>query len=121
MSGAQQFFRVRARLLAVAAEEGVGIAFQRAALGRDRPLAFAQIAVPGRGSESFHGSCSFRVVPVSPLARASAPAGPNRDGFDPTAEVEVEGIQHQTVLSMAATMRWVRLRANGIARYAVVV
>jgi hypothetical protein len=26
------------------------------------------------------------------------------------------GRQHQTVLSMAATMRWVRLRAKGIAR-----
>jgi hypothetical protein len=90
------------------------MAFQRAALGRDRPLAFAQIAVPGRGSGSFRGSCSFRVVHVPQLARVSAPAGPNRDGFDPTAEVE--GRQHQTVLSMAATMRWVRLRAKGIAR-----
>src|ERR1700757_1017862 len=118
MSGAQQFFRVRARLLAVAAEEDVGMAFQRAALGRDRPLAFAPIAVPGRGSELFHGSCSFRVVlrvvHVPPLASVSAPAGPNCDGFDPTAEVE--GTQHQTVLSMAATMRSVRLRAKGIAR-----
>jgi ATP-dependent Lon protease len=43
-----------------------------------------------------------------------APAGSNRDDFDPTAEVE--GRQYQTVLSMAATMRWVRLRAKGIAR-----
>src|SRR5580658_7211293 len=33
------------------------------------------------------------------LASVSAPAGPNRDDFDPTAEVE--GRQHQTVLSMA--------------------
>src|ERR1700675_2765209 len=73
MGGAQQFFRVRTWLLAVAAEEGVGIAFQRAALGRDRPLAFAQIAVPGRRSESFHGSCSFRVVDVPQLASVSAP------------------------------------------------
>jgi hypothetical protein len=44
----------------------------------------------------------------------SAPAGSNRDDFDPTAEVE--GRQYQTVLSMAATMRWVRLQAKGIAR-----
>src|ERR1700752_4224196 len=114
MGGAQQFFRVRTWLLAVAAEEGVGMAFQRAALGRDRPLAFAQIAVPGRGSESFHGSCSFRVVHVPQLASVSTPAGPNRDGLNPTAKGE--GRQHQTVLSMAATMRWVRLRAKGIAR-----
>jgi hypothetical protein len=51
------------------------------------------------------------------LAGASAPARPNRDGFDPMAEVE--GRQHQMVLSMAATMRRMRLRAKGIARYAV--
>jgi hypothetical protein len=51
---------------------------------------------------------------VPQLASVSAPAGPNRDSFDPTAEVE--GRQRQTVLSMAATMRWVRLRAKGIAR-----
>jgi len=44
-------------------------------------------------------------------------AGPNRNRFDPTAEVE--GRQHQMVLSMAATMRWVRPRAKGIARQAV--
>jgi hypothetical protein len=42
------------------------------------------------------------------------PAGPYRDGFDPTADIE--GRQHQTVLSMAATMRRVRPRAKGIAR-----
>jgi hypothetical protein len=35
-------------------------------------------------------------------------------GFDSTANVE--GRQHQTVLSMAATMCWVKLRAKGIAR-----
>jgi hypothetical protein len=57
-------------------------------------------------------------VHVPRLASVSAPARPNRDGFDPTAEVEDR--QHQTVLSMAATMRWERLRAKGIARYAVV-
>jgi len=45
------------------------------------------------------------------------PAAPNRDGLDPTAKVE--GRQHQTILSMAATMRGVRLRAKGVARKAV--
>ena len=34
----------------------------------------------------------------------------------PQRTAEVEGRQHQTVLSIAATMRWVRLRAKGIAR-----
>jgi hypothetical protein len=33
----------------------------------------------------------------------------------PQRTAEVEGRQHQTVLSMAATMHWVRLRAKGIA------
>src|ERR1700730_75961 len=42
----------------------------------------------------------------------AAPAGPNRNGLDPTAEVE--GRQRQTGLSMAATMCWRRLgRAAG--------
>src|SRR3954468_308977 len=110
MSRPKQLLRIGARLFTVAAEERVGTAFQCAALGRDRPLAFTQIAVPGRKSESLHGSCPFRVVHVPRRARVSAPAGPNRNGFDPTAEVE--GRQHQTVLSMAATMRRVRLRAK---------
>src|SRR5258708_31441903 len=113
MSRPKELLRIGARLFTVAAEERVGIGFQHAALGRDRALAFTQAAVPGRGSESFHGSCSFRVVHVPQLASVSAPAGPNRDGFDPTGKVE--GRQRQTVLSMAATMRWVRLRATGIA------
>jgi hypothetical protein len=60
-------------------------------------------------ASAFASRHSLRVV----HAGVSAPAGPNRDDFDPTAEVE--GKRHQTVLSMAATMRWVRLRANGIA------
>jgi hypothetical protein len=53
-------------------------------------------------------------VHVPQLASVSAPAGPNRNGFDPTGKVE--GRRRQTVLSMAATMRWVRRRAKGIAR-----
>src|SRR5712671_465334 len=44
-------------------------------LGRDRALAFTQATVPGGGSESFHGSCSFRVVHVPQLAGVSAPPG----------------------------------------------
>jgi hypothetical protein len=114
MSGAQQLLRVRARPLAVATEEGGGMAFQRAALGRDRALAFAQIAVPGRGSETFSWLALLSCRACAGLASVSAPADSNRDDFDPTAEVE--GRQYQTVLSMAATMRWVRLRAKGIAR-----
>jgi hypothetical protein len=55
-----------------------------------------------RANESFHGSCSFRVVHVPRLASVSAPARPNRNRFDPTGEVERR--QHQAVLSMAATM-----------------
>jgi hypothetical protein len=34
-------------------------------------------------------------------------------GFDPTAKARAE---HQTMLSIAATMRWVKLRAKGIVR-----
>jgi hypothetical protein len=66
----------------------------------------------GRGSVSF--ILGVGCASCAALASVSAPAGPNRDDFDPTAEVE--GRQHQTVLSMAATMRWVRPRAKGIAR-----
>jgi hypothetical protein len=78
-----------------------------------RPDRFEKASAIG-ADESFHGSCSFRVVHVPQLASVSAPAGLNRNRFDPTAEVE--GRQHQTILSMAATMRRVRLRAKGIAR-----
>src|SRR6267142_2942282 len=75
MSRPKQFLRIGARLFAVAAEERIGIGFQRAALGRDRALAFTQTAVPGGRSESFHGSYSFRVVHVAQLASVSAPPG----------------------------------------------
>src|SRR5258705_9211964 len=78
VSRPKQLLRIGARLLAVAAEEGAGIGFQRAALRRDRALAFTQTAVPGRRSESFHGSYSFRVVHVPQLAGVSALAGSNR-------------------------------------------
>src|ERR1700730_2088481 len=61
----KQFLRIGARLFTVAAEERVEMVFQRAALGRDRPLAFAQAAIPGGGSEAFHHSlllsCSLKL------------------------------------------------------------
>src|ERR1700730_18036000 len=56
MSRPKQLLRIGARLFTVAAEERVGIGFQRAALGRDRALAFTQAAVPGGRSKTFHGS-----------------------------------------------------------------
>src|ERR1700716_4344971 len=56
MSRPKQLLRIGARLFTVAAEERVGIGFQRAALGRDRALAFTQVAVPGGRSKAFHGS-----------------------------------------------------------------
>src|SRR6476619_8572343 len=56
MSRPKQFLRIGARLFTVAAEERIGIGFQRAALGRDRALAFTQAAVPVGRSEALHGS-----------------------------------------------------------------
>src|SRR6202030_4711501 len=56
VSRPKQLLRIGARLFTVAAEERVGIGFQRAALGRDRALAFTQAAVPGSRSKAFHGS-----------------------------------------------------------------
>src|ERR1700738_1862969 len=56
VSRPKQLLRIGARLFTVAAEERVGMGFQRAALGRDRALAFAQAAVPGGRSKAFHGS-----------------------------------------------------------------
>src|SRR6266566_1498133 len=47
VSRPKQLLRIGARLFTVAAEERVGIGFQRAALGRDRALAFTETAVPG--------------------------------------------------------------------------
>src|SRR5258708_38415031 len=71
MSRPKQLLRIGARLFTVAAEERVGIGFQRAALGRDRALAFTQAAVPGGRSKAFHGSCSFRAVHVLGCPAAS--------------------------------------------------
>src|SRR5258706_2158155 len=82
MSRPKQLLRIGARLFPVAAEERVGIGFQRAALGRDRALAFTQAAVPGGRSESFHGSCSFRVLHVLQLASVSARRVEPFDGGD---------------------------------------
>ena len=53
MSRPKQLFRIGARLFIVAAEERVGIGFQRTTLGRDRALAFMQVAVPGGRSKRF--------------------------------------------------------------------
>ena len=51
---AEQLLGICARLFAVAAEEGVGIAVQRMALGRNRALAIAQVSAPCGRSETFH-------------------------------------------------------------------
>src|SRR6267378_5008805 len=69
MSCPKQFLRIGARLFTVAAEERVGMVFQRAALGRDRPLAFAEAAIPGGGSETFHRSL---LLSCSPELNATA-------------------------------------------------
>src|SRR5580704_3383955 len=64
VSRPKQFLRIGTGLFTVAAEESVGIGFQRVAFGRDRALAFTQAAVPGGRSKAFHGSlllsCSAR-------------------------------------------------------------
>jgi hypothetical protein len=51
-----QLLRIGAGHFTVAAAEGVGIAFQRLTLGRDRSLSFAQAAGPGTASETSHDS-----------------------------------------------------------------
>jgi hypothetical protein len=63
MSRPKQFLGICAGLFTVAAEERVGTVFQRAALGRDRSVAFAQAAISGGGSETFIILCSFRAAP----------------------------------------------------------
>src|ERR1700682_566535 len=64
VSRPKQFLRIGAWLFTVPAEECIGMGFQRAALGRDRTVAFTQAAVPGGRSKTFHGSlllsCSAR-------------------------------------------------------------
>ena len=59
VSCAKQLFRIRVGLFAGTAEEGIGVAVHRVALGRDRALALAQAAAPGGRSETFHGSSSL--------------------------------------------------------------
>src|SRR5882757_3333045 len=56
MSCAEQLLRIGTGAFAVAAEEGVGIAFERLTLGRNRTLAFAPAAGPGSASETSHDS-----------------------------------------------------------------
>ena len=80
MSGAEQFLRVRARLFAIAAEEGVGMVFQRLALGRDRALAFAQVATPGSSPETFITLCSFDAVDASVAGDLFRPSATARSG-----------------------------------------
>src|SRR6267143_2152251 len=63
MSRPKQLLRIGARLFTVAAEERVGIGFQRATFGRDRTLAFTQAAAPGGRSKAFHGSLLLSAVP----------------------------------------------------------
>src|SRR6202045_807518 len=79
MSRPKQLLRIGARLFTVAAEERVGIAFQRAALGRDRALAFTQATVPGARSKTFHrslllscGGCAGLIRFAVPRLRGSA-------------------------------------------------
>src|SRR3981081_2384678 len=69
MSCPKQFLRIGARPFTVRAEERVGMVFQRAALGRDRPLAFPEAAIPGGGSETFHRSL---LLSCSPELNATA-------------------------------------------------
>src|SRR5260370_9609187 len=74
MSRPKQLLRIGARLFTVAAEERVGIGFQRAALGRDRALAFTQAAVPGGRSKAFHGSLLLVVLCMFWARQACCPA-----------------------------------------------
>src|SRR5258705_13555174 len=74
MSRPKQFLRIGARLFAVAAEERIGIGFQRAALGRDRALAFTQTAVPGGRSKAFHGSLLLSLLCLGWVRQACCPA-----------------------------------------------
>jgi hypothetical protein len=59
VSCAKQLFRIRVGLFAGTAEEGIGVAVHRVALGRDRALALGQAAAPGGRSETFHGTSSL--------------------------------------------------------------
>ena len=74
--------------------------FQRAALGRDRAVAFTQATVPGGRSKAFHGSCSFRVVHVLQLASVSARrVEPFDGGDDAPGEAAGEGIARYAMLA----------------------
>src|SRR5260221_1959505 len=74
MSRPKQLLRIGARLFTVAAEERVGIGFQRAALGRDRALAFTQAAVPGGRSKAFHWLLAPFVLCIGGVRHACCPA-----------------------------------------------
>src|SRR4029077_9226648 len=73
MSRPKQLLRIGTRLFTVAAEERVGIGFQRAALGRDRALAFTQAAVPGGRSKAFHGSLLLSCCACAGFVRLAVP------------------------------------------------
>src|SRR5260370_5328029 len=73
MSRPKQLLRIGARLFTVAAEERVGIGFQRAALGRDRALAFTQAAIPGGRSKAFHGFLLLSCCACAGLVRLAVP------------------------------------------------
>src|ERR1700758_5250557 len=73
MSRPKQLLRIGARLFTVAAEERVGIGFQRAALGRDRALALTQAAAPGGGSKAFHGSLLLSCCVCAGVVRLAVP------------------------------------------------
>src|ERR1700724_4777003 len=73
VSRPKQLLRIGARLLTVAAEERVGIAFQRAALGRDRALAFTKAAVPGGRSKAFHGTLLLSCCACAGFVRFAFP------------------------------------------------
>src|SRR4029077_17279039 len=73
VSRPKQLLRIGARLFTVAAEERVAIGFKRAALGRDRALAFTQAAVPGGRSKAFHGSLLLSCCACAGFIRLAVP------------------------------------------------
>src|SRR5580704_15303451 len=73
VSRPKQLLRIGAWPFTVAAEERVGIGFQRVALGRDRALAFTQAAVPGGRSKAFHGSLLLSCCARAGLVRLAVP------------------------------------------------
>jgi hypothetical protein len=98
--------------------------------GADLGVAFAEVLGVSAGGHSGEGPPSRRTPDGSCLPEGDVWLRPTNgnNGWIPalgtwgfhrplsdSSTDEVEGRQHQTALSMAATMRWVRLRAKGIA------